>query len=122
MKNQNPAAGRQFYDEQIALFQAAKTDELIDRHYHDDAVLVSFAKVIRGRGALKEFFRAYRAGMGNIEVLSLDRFVETDGAILFEATLRTDRGEARVYDAFVLREGRATHHFAGEITANPESS
>ena len=122
MKNSNPAPGRQFYDEQIALLQAAKTDELIDRHYHDDAVLVSFDGVIRGRSALKKFIREYRANLGDFEVISLDRFVETEGAIFFEATVRTKWGDARVYDAFALHDGKATHHFAGKITANPKSS
>ena len=105
-----------FYDEHITLFQAARTDELIERHYHDDAVLVSFEGVIRGAPALKKYLRDYRAALGSFEVLSLDKFVETDGAIFFEATMRTSRGEARVYDAFALREGKITHHFAGMIT------
>jgi hypothetical protein len=120
MKNLVKASGREFYDEHIALFQAAKTDELIRGHYHDDAVLVTFGKVIRGSAQLKSFFREYRASLGNFEVLSLDQFVETEGALLFEATVRTAVGNARVYDAFALREGKITHHFAGTITPTPK--
>lgn len=114
-----PVSGRKFYDEHVALFQAARTDELIDLHYHDDAVLVSFEKVIRTSRQLKNFFREYRAGLGNFEVVSLDQFVETDGALFFEATVRTKWGDARVYDAFALREGKITHHFAGKIASKP---
>jgi hypothetical protein len=122
MKTPNPAPGRHFYEEQIDLFQAAKTDELIDRHYYEDAVLVTFEKVVRGRTALKDYFRGYRAGLGDIAVLSLDQFVETGDTVFFEATVRTKWGDARVYDAFVLREGKATHHFAGKIAANPKTA
>jgi len=36
-----------FYEEQLSL-EKNKTDELIDSHYHEDAVLVSFQKIVRG--------------------------------------------------------------------------
>jgi SnoaL-like domain len=106
-------AGRIFYKEQIALLEQAKVDELIDRHYDEDAILVSAAKVVRGRGALKEHFRAYLKMLGKLQILSLDVFVETEDTILFEATVRSQMGDAKVYDAFVLRDGKATHHFTG---------
>jgi hypothetical protein len=51
--------------------------------------------------------------LGKIEVLSLDQFVETDDTIFFEATVRTAAGHAKVYAAFVLRDGKATRHFTG---------
>ena len=105
--------GRKFYEEQIALLQPGRTDELIDRHYHEHAVLVTLGKVVRGRNDLKQYFRGYAAKLGHIQMVSLDAFVETDDAVLFEATVRTATGEARVYDAFVLLEGKAAYHFAG---------
>lgn len=105
--------GRRFYDEQIAMLAQHQTDALIDLHYHEDAVLVSQAKVVKGRRDLKQHFRAYLAMLGNLEVKSLDPFIESDDSLLFEATVRSALGEAKVYDAFVLRDGRATHHFTG---------
>jgi hypothetical protein len=105
--------GRKFYDEQIALLRQDSTDELIDQHYLPDAVLIGFAKVVRGHAALKEHFRAYLKMLGTVEVLSLDQFVETDDSIFFEATVRTAMGQVKVYDAFVLSGGKATHHFTG---------
>jgi plasmid replication initiation protein len=97
--------GRRFYDEQIALLRQDSIDELIDQHYQQDAVLIAFTKVIQGHAALKEHFRAY--------LKSLDQFVETEDTIFFEATVRTAMGQVKVYDAFVLSEGKATHHFTG---------
>ncbi|MBV8730965.1 MAG: hypothetical protein JO336_14255 [Acidobacteriia bacterium] len=105
--------GRRFYNEQIALLQQGRTDDLIDRHYHQNASLVSFANVVRGHVGLKEYFRAYMTKLGKLEILSLDQFMETDDSIFFEATVRTAIGESKVYDAFVLRDGKATHHFTG---------
>ena len=43
----------------------------------------------------------------------------SDDAILFEATIATDAGTARVYDAFVLRDGKATHLFTGVLSFTP---
>ena len=105
--------GRRFYDEQIALLRQGSTDELIDQHYQQDAVLIAFAKIVQGHAALKEHFRAYLKMLGTVEVLSLDQFVETEDTIFFEATVRTAMGQAKVYDAFVLSDGKATHHFTG---------
>lgn len=105
--------GRKFYEEQIALLEGQNADELIDKHYTDDAVMISFSKVVRGRQPLKEFFRGWLKMTGKMEVLSLDRFVETDNGVLYEATIRTALGQVTVYDAFVLRDGKATYHFAG---------
>ena len=105
--------GRRFYDEQIALLRPDSTDELIDRHYQKNAVLISFAKVVQGQAALKEHFRGYLNILETVEILSLDQFVETEDTIFFEATVRTAIGQVKVYDAFVLSDGKATHHFTG---------
>jgi hypothetical protein len=104
---------RQLYEAQIRYLQAADIDGLIDNQYTDDALLVSFDNQIRGNAALKEYFRGYLQVLGTIEVLSTDRFVETDDAVFFEATMRTNLGQARVYDAWVLRDGKIAYHFTG---------
>jgi len=105
--------GRTFYEDQIAMLRPGQTDELIDKHYDDDATLVSFQSIVRGREDLKRYFQSYVARLGGLEVISLDQFVETEDSILFEATVRTALGVVKVYDAFVLRDGKATHHFTG---------
>lgn len=104
---------RRFYKEQLEFLKYGKTDELIDSHYHVDAVLVSSTDFVRGRESLKRHFRAYMTMLGRIEVLSLDSFTDAKDSLLFEATVRTKLGEAKVYDAFVFRGGKATHHFTG---------
>jgi hypothetical protein len=105
--------GRRFFDEQMALLQENKTDELIKRHYHSDAVLVTFQGVVRGQEGLKQHFRKYMKKLGQLTLVSLDQFAETEDTIFFEATVMTALGKAQVYDAFVLRDGRASHHFTG---------
>jgi hypothetical protein len=107
------SAKRQLYEAQIRYLQAADVDGLIDNQYTQDALLVSFDNQIRGNAALKEYFRGYLQVLGTIEVLSTDRFVETEDAVFFEATMRTNLGQARVYDAWVLRDGKIAYHFTG---------
>jgi hypothetical protein len=105
--------GRRFFEEQIALLQEMKTDELIERHYHSDAVLVAFQGVVRGQEALKQHFREYMNKLSQLTVLSLDHYVETEDSIFLEATVVTALGKAKVYDAFVLRDARISRHFTG---------
>ena len=74
---------------------------------------MSFQGVVNGHDALKWHFRSYVPQLGKLTVLSLDRFAETEDTLFFEASVSTAAGEARVYDAFVLRNGKVTHHFTG---------
>ncbi len=107
--------GRQFYERQLAYILAGDVDGLIDHHYAEDAVLISFDRVIRGRAALRAYFREYLAMLGEITIDSTDRFNSSDEAIFFEATTTSALGRFRVYDAFALRDGLITHHFTGVV-------
>ena len=105
--------GRALYERQIQFLVDKDIDGLIDTNYTSDAELISFQTVVKGRDALKTYFHGYIEMLGDIVVESTDKFAETEDAILFEATVRSRLGLARVYDAWVLRDGQITHHFAG---------
>ena len=105
--------GRRFYERQIELLRGKDVDLLIEEHYAPDAVVVGFDFVRRGHEELKAHFRQYLDMLGEITVRSTDKFIETEDAIFFEASVTTALGDARVYDAFVIRDGRITHHFTG---------
>ena len=111
-------AGRQFYDEQIAALEAHDIDRLMAQ-YHDDAVLIGFDFTIRGIQALREHFVAYLARLGSVKLVSTDRFTETEDSIFFEATILTSLAEAKVYDIFMLRDGKTTHQFTGVLSVSP---
>lgn len=104
---------RQFYEAQIQYLVAGDVEGLIDNQYTDDATLVSFDHQVKGNAALKEYFKGYLQMLGSLEVVSTDKFVETDDSIFFEATVNSNFGQARVYDAWVLRDGKISHHFTG---------
>lgn len=107
------AEGREFYDRQIQYLLDRDTDTMIDEHYNENATLVSHNAVVRGRDDLKQYFKGYVEMLGDLEVVSTDRFTETGDAIFFEATVNSALGQARVYDAFVMSDGRIDYHFTG---------
>jgi carbon-monoxide dehydrogenase small subunit len=105
--------GKRFYEQQVKYLLAGDADGLVDANYHDDAAVISADFVIRGREALKEHFRRYLNWVKIKEVKSTDKFVETNDTVLFEATVASNMGTVKVYDAFVLRDGKITYHFTG---------
>lgn len=105
--------GNQFYQRQLDYLTAKDVDGLVESQYADDGEIVSFDFTIKGQEALKEHFRGYLEMLGYIKVLSTDKFAESENTIFFEATVETKLGVVQVYDAFVLRNGKAVHHFTG---------
>ena len=106
--------GRKFYEEHLAYINGKDFDGLIDNHYNDDAVFRSFFGCLRGREALRDHFRTYLGGLGNLNV-RLDKLTETDDTLLLETTVTTDAGTIRTYDAFVLCDGKVSSQFYGVI-------
>jgi hypothetical protein len=107
--------GRAFYQRQIAALEAHDLDALLTQ-YHPDAIMVGFDFTVKGHGAIKKHFEGYLERLGTLKLKSTDKFTEIDDAIFFEATITSDLGEAQVYDVFMLRNGKATHHFSGLIS------
>jgi hypothetical protein len=112
--------GKAFYDRQVAYLQAKDIDGLIANQYAPDGELIGFDFNVKGSDALRKHFVGYLARLGDIKPLSTDKFTETEDTIFFEATIHITGGVARVYDAFVLKNGKATHHFTGLLGFTPD--
>ncbi len=104
---------REFYKEQLDYLFAKDVDGLIDNHYNEDALLVGFDFVVKGRDALKAHFRNYLQTLGHLEVKSTNKFRAAEDYLFFEASVVSDLGPAEVYDALVLKEGKISYHFTG---------
>ncbi|MEZ4670614.1 MAG: nuclear transport factor 2 family protein [Anaerolineae bacterium] len=115
-------AGKEFYDRQVAFLESGDVEGLINSQYHNDAVIISFDFTKRGHDALVQHFKEYLAHLGGLKLKSTDKFTETEDSIYFEATVTVGAGEAKVYDVFMLRDGKATHHFTGLISFIPKGS
>jgi len=110
--------GQAFYQQQVAALEAQDIDALVAQ-YHEDAVMIGFDFTVRGHEAIREHLTAYLAKLGGMKLVSTDRFAETEDSIFFEATVHTPLAEAKVYDVFMLRDGRATHQFTGVLSVSP---
>jgi ketosteroid isomerase-like protein len=115
-----PTPGETFYKRQVAFLEAKDVQGLVANQYAQDAELVSFDFTVKGHQALKDHFTRYLEGLGDFKHLSTENFVETEDTVFFEATVRIKSGTARVYNAFVLKGGKAIYHFTGRLGFTPE--
>ena len=113
--------GKAFYDRQVKFLEANDVAGLITTQYAPDAELIGYDLNVKGAEALVRHFTGYLAHLGSIKLVSTDKFMETEDAIMFEATIQVAAGLARVYDTFVLKNNQATYHFTGLLgfTPNP---
>jgi hypothetical protein len=112
--------GKAFYQRQLDFLGAKDIEGLVSSQYTPDAELVGFDFTVKGSQAQRRHFAAYLARLGDLKLISTDKFTETEDSIFFEATVKITGGVARVYDAFVLRDGQATHHFTGLLGFTPD--
>jgi len=115
--------GRQFFDEHMDYIAKNDIDGMLDKQYHEDAVLVTFfdykdtppPHVIKGREELKKFFEEYLATLGFIELTKMSEVAETEDMILFQASFNCKLGERRVSDGWYLKEGKILRHFGSAL-------
>lgn len=107
--------GKAFYQRQIAALEARDMEALL-RQYHPDATIIGFDFTVKGQAAIRKHLEGYLEHLGRLKLQSTDKFTETEDAIFFEATITSRLGEARVYDVFLLRDGKATLHFTGVLS------
>lgn len=105
--------GREHFERQAAFLTTGDVDGLVENQYTPDAELVRFDTTVKGADALRTYFTGYMTFLKDVEFVSLDNFVETDDTVMFEATLKVKGEPTRVYDAWVLRDGRIHKHFTG---------
>lgn len=113
---------RDFYDRQLEFIAAKDVEGLIVNQYTEDAELLNFSVHIVGRAALIEYFKGYIDSLGYIKLLSTDKYTESDDSMFFESTVETAGGIAKVYDVFVLRDGKIWRHYPGLLGFTPNAS
>lgn len=105
-----------FLKKHLELLAAGDANALVDSDYRDDAVMVLMVnetpQVISGKSALKQLFTMYLKdiyrGLVAMRKLSL-----TGDSICLEATILTSGGEAGVWDALFMKDGKIYRHFSG---------
>ena len=104
---------RELFDKRMELLSAGDVAGVLEQ-YADDAEVVRFVGVARGKTEIGAFLTGYLAAHGQFDLISLDQFIETEDAVMWEATVSTANGAARVFDAMLLDEsGRIRREFPG---------
>jgi hypothetical protein len=104
---------RELFDRRMALLSAGDVAGVLEQ-YADDAEVVRFLGVARGKQEIRAYLTGYLSAYGRFDLISLDQFFETEDAVMWEATVATANGAAQVYDAMILDEnGRIRREFPG---------
>jgi hypothetical protein len=105
--------GKRFYEEQVKYLLDKDVENLVEKHYHDNAVMVSFDRIVRGKDELKAHFNQFLNSVTIERVVSTDNFVETEDTVMFQATVESNQGVIKTFDALVLESGRIRLQFTG---------
>jgi glyoxylase-like metal-dependent hydrolase (beta-lactamase superfamily II) len=108
-----PGRGRDFYLEQLYLMSTGNIDGLLEKHYHKDAVMVTFDGMRRGRVELKKYYVDTLKLMGKITYLATEYFAEVEDVIIFKAVITSEgRGTVHADNAFYMKDGKILRHIA----------
>ncbi len=106
--------GWKFYERHLQYFYDRDVEGLVANDYNEDAICMSTDFVVQGPKALKLLFYNYLETIGDFRVLTTERYMEEGGKIQLEATMRTQKaGIRKVYDIFVMKDGKISLHFNG---------
>jgi hypothetical protein len=105
--------GQEFLERFLGQLQRQDIDELMDS-YHEDAELVSFNFVLKGKDAIRQYFvENMFKKMGKIIGMSEDAYFESDDIIIFIMTVNAENiGVAIARDPLYLKGGRILRHIA----------
>jgi ketosteroid isomerase-like protein len=104
----------QWYLRHVQFFLDKDIDALLESDYTDDAKLMSYDFAVQGKPALKQVFTQYLQMIGDFTLDATEKFHHTGSEVILEASMTTkNAGVRKVWDVFVLRDGKISHHFTG---------
>lgn len=108
-----PGRGKNFYNEQLMLMASGNIDELVEKHYHKNAVMVTFDGMRRGHEELKKYYVDTLKIMGNITYLATEYFAEIEDVIIFRAVITSEgRGTVQALNGLYMKDGQIFRHIA----------
>ncbi len=101
---------RELFDRHVRLTEAGDLEGLLGQ-YHEDAVLLRFDRVVRGKDALREHYGAYLAARPRFKELL--QVVDTEDLVSYQAVIEQGDEEHRAYGAIWTRGERIARHVSG---------
>ena len=113
---------QEFFEEHIGYITKGDIDGLVRDHYHDDAQMITFEFVLKGKEAIKKYLKEDSPRItGQVLGMSLDYFTAAEDVIIFKASVKTEKfGTIKSDDAFYLKEGKILRHIA--LTIPPDAT
>ena len=112
--------GQKFLEEHVGYLQRQDIDGLMRDHYHEDAELVTFEFVLKGRDEIKQYLSVDQPKQsGKILGMTMDAYFESDDVILFTQSVKSENlGVFIARDALYVKDGKVLRHIA--LTLPPE--
>lgn len=111
--------GQEFLEKFLGHLQSQNIDELM-RDYHDDAELIAYDFVLKGKEAIGQYFaEGLMKRSGKILDMTMEAYFESDDIILFTMRTRSENlGVVVARDALYVKNGKIFRHIA--LTLPPE--
>jgi hypothetical protein len=112
--------GQKFLDEHVGYLQSGDIDGLMRDHYADDAEMVTFEFVLKGKDAIKQYLKVDQPSKsGKILGMKMDAYFESDDVIIFTSSVNSEKlGVFIARDALYVKNGKVLRHIA--LTLPPE--
>jgi len=106
--------GERFLDEHVKYLQSQDIDGLMKNHYHDDAELVTFEFVLKGKEAIRQYLAVDQPRQsGKILGMKMDAYFESNDVIMFTSSVNSENlGVFIARDAFYVKDGKVLRHIA----------
>jgi hypothetical protein len=101
---------RELFDRHVRLTEAGDLEGLLGQ-YHEDAVLLRFDRVVRGKDALREHYSAYLAARPRFKELL--QVADTEDLVSYQAVIEQRDEEHRAYGAIWTRGERIVRQVSG---------
>jgi hypothetical protein len=111
--------GQDFLETFLGRLQRQDVRELM-RDYHEDAELVAFDFVLKGKDAIRQYFeKGLIKRSGKILDMTMEAYFESDDMILFTMSVKSEKLRIVVArDALYVKNGKIFRHIA--LTLPPE--
>lgn len=101
---------RELFDRHVRLTEAGDLEGVLGQ-YHEDAVLLRFDRIVRGKDALREHYGAYLATRPRFKELL--QVADTEDLVSYQAVIEQGDDEHRAYGTILTRGERILRHVSG---------
>jgi hypothetical protein len=114
--------GEEIYQDILGYIGKGDIDGLMRDLYHDDAEMVTFEFILKGKNAIKKYLEVDEPRItGKVLGMTTDYFTASDDVIMFKASVKTEKfGTIKADDALFLKEGKVFRHIA--LTIPPDAT